>query len=798
MSENIFSLEETFEVDEKESAVPFEKDIQPKNSPNGFAKTVNQEVEKHLDALMKDLNPEQKDAVLTTEGAVLVLSGAGTGKTRVLTTRTASLILSKKCRPYQCMAVTFTNKAAREMKERLAAMIGADSEEVWLGTFHRFGLKILRRHAALVGLSSDFVILDEDDQERLAKQLLQSVGLDTKTYSPRVFCELVDKYKNKGFLPSMLSDFSEERFADGRFKELYQMYQNRLKALNAVDFGDLLLLSFEIMKNNPQVGALYQNRFKYILVDEYQDTNVIQYLWLRFLARGHNNLCCVGDDDQSIYSWRGAEIENILRFSKDFPNAKIIRLESNYRSTEAILKAASGLIAHNKGRLGKQLRVAPSGNPNATSACEKVAVYGSWSGKEEASRLSEQIEEDMRRGVPLSQIAVLVRAGFQTREFEEAFSREGIAYKVIGGFKFYEREEIKDFIAYLRVVAQPKDDLAFQRIINKPKRGIGSVTLKTLQETALQEGCSIYEAVEKSPLKGKTLQTLLTFTQQIDFWKEQLEQELPPSKLAQKILNESGYLQMWREENSIEAQGRIENLKELLNVIASDYSTLETFLDHVSLVMDTDEQDSEEHVSIMTLHGAKGLEFDIVYLPGWEEGLFPHQKSLEESGDDALEEERRLAYVGLTRARKKACISFAANRLVYGKWQSSVPSRFIEELPSEYLEVHTQQGIRSDFSYSGGYEDEADADSFFDSSFLKNENRGYFSRNEPSFGKTAPVFSSRPEKQQEYNGIKRGTQVYHDTFGYGTVMAVEGPKLDIYFEGLGRKKIMAQYVEKIK
>lgn len=794
MSEDIFSLEETFDAGVKEASVSL-GGARSQNNSVGFGE--NEGTPEYLDGLIKDLNPEQKEAVLTTEGAVLVLSGAGTGKTRVLTTRTAYLILSGRCRPYQCMAVTFTNKAAREMKDRLETMIGADASEVWLGTFHRLGLKILRRHAALVGLSPDFVILNEDDQERLAKQLMQSVGLDTKTHSPRTFCDLVDKYKNKGFLPSMLPERSEEHFAEGRFKDLYQLYQNRMTALNAVDFGDLLLLSFEIMKNNPQVGALYQNQFKYILVDEYQDTNVIQYLWLRFLARGHQNLCCVGDDDQSIYSWRGAEIENILRFTKDFPEAKVIRLESNYRSTAAILGAASGLIAHNTGRLGKQLRVAPSGNKNEAEG-EKVSVRGAWSGKEEAYRLTEQIEDDVRRGEPLSQIAVLVRASFQTREFEEAFSKEGISYKVIGGFKFYEREEIKDFIAYLRIAAQPKDDLALQRIINKPKRGIGASTLKTLQETAMGEGCSIYEAIDKAPLKGKTLQTLLSLKEQINAWREALEQEVPPGRLAQRILNESGYLQMWREENSIEAQGRIENLKELLNVITSDYATLEAFLDHVSLIMDTDEQDSQEHVSIMTLHGAKGLEFDVVYLPGWEEGLFPHQKSLEESGEAALEEERRLAYVGLTRAKKKACISFAANRLVYGQWQSALPSRFIEEIPSEFLDINVQQGIRKDFSSSGGYGNEIDADSFFDSSFSRGGNRGYFSREGYRTGQDAPSFSSRPEKSGEYNGIKRGTQIYHDIFGYGTVMGVDGPRLDIYFEGLGRKKIMAQFVEKVK
>ncbi|NCB49775.1 MAG: hypothetical protein EOM53_03760 [Alphaproteobacteria bacterium] len=740
-------------------------------------------------ALLKSLNKEQLEAVQTTEGALLVLAGAGTGKTRVLTTRIAYLIQKNLCRPYECMAVTFTNKAASEMKERLFNMIGPVAGDVWLGTFHKIGLKILRRHAQEVGLSSDFNIFNQDDSFRLLKLILKEYDVDVKKYSPKSLAEVIDSFKNKGFLPESLPKSLEAGASFPKSGFFYREYQERLRTLNAVDFSDLLLLSFEVLKNNPELALKYQHQFRYILVDEYQDTNIIQYLWLKLLAKGYGNLCCVGDDDQSIYSWRGAEVENILRFSEDYPKAKTIRLESNYRSTAEILGAASSLIAHNKGRLGKTLRVAPTHLLEG----KQVEVKGFWDSKKEAYFVAEDVSYN-RKGRRLSDLAVLVRANFQTREFEEAFSKEGIAYKVIGGFRFYEREEIKDMIAYLRVVAQPKDDMAFERIVNKPKRGIGAASLDKLREFAASSHQSLFESIDAYPSNKGAFAHLREIKALFVKWQEDLE-VLPFFEVAKEVLYESGYMKMWKDEASFEAKGKVENLGELLSVISADFETITAFLEHVSLVMDTDELSKDDCVNIMTLHGAKGLEFSKVYLPGWEEGIFPHQKSLDE-GEKALEEERRLAYVGLTRAKEEAVISFVANRQVYGQWQASIASRFLSEIDSKYLKTSSQMGMQSSF--------ENKEDENFDEPY---QNASNFFRNrgaaspQKGFSNSSLSRSTTSLKKNEAvteNGIKRGSQVYHEIFGYGVAVQVDGNKVEVYFEGLGRKKLMSPFLEKVK
>ena len=728
---------------------------------------------------LKNLNPEQYEAVTTTEGPLLVLSGAGTGKTRVLTTRLAYIIDKRLAAPWQCLAVTFTNKAAREMSERLEKMIGPDALTVWLGTFHRLGLRMLRQHYGVVDLQKDFVILGEDDSERICKQLMQEDGIDTKQWSPAGLNAVIQRWKDRGLSPAAVTPKEDSGFLCGNALNYYRRYQKRLKELNAVDFGDLLLLPLEIFKMRPDIAQIYQRQFKYILVDEYQDTNVAQYLWLRMLAQGSNNLCCVGDDDQSIYSWRGAEVENILRFSKDFVNAKIIRLERNYRSTAHILGAASALIANNESRLGKTLYVAPERDGSG----ERVQVHGYWSGSEEAERVIETVEHEMRK-TPLSQMAVLVRAGFQTRAFEEALIKAGIPYQVIGDFKFYEREEIKDAVAYLRLIANASDDLAFLRIVNKPRRGLGEVTLEKLSQTAHERQIPLLEAIDWAELKPSVRSTLTEFKKNILRWWERLADGEDLSKVASDMLEESGYNAMWRMDKSPDAPGRLENLKELINVMNGEFEDLNAFIEHASLVMDTENQINQDLFTVMTLHASKGLEFDIVFLPGWEEELFPHKKSLEENGSNALEEERRLAYVGLTRARKKAYISFAANRRVYGGWQNALPSRFIDELPPEHIDMIStvrQYDYTPKFSTKPSYQKwEEPADEETNAHFYE-------------WGKSTGSFYDDTPKKVKKSG-RVGKRVYHEKFGYGTVLDEEGEKLDISFDRHGRKKILARFV----
>jgi DNA helicase-2/ATP-dependent DNA helicase PcrA len=720
------------------------------------------------------LNSEQREAVETVDGPLLVLAGAGTGKTRVLTTRFAHILLTGRAFPGQVLAVTFTNKAAREMRERVGAILGRPVEGLWLGTFHALCARMLRRHAERVGLASNFTILDTDDQLRLLKQVMEAERVDTKRWAPPALMALIQHWKDRGLTPARITPTDDTDFAAGRARELYIAYQSRLRALNAADFGDLLLLTTELLRDQPDVLAQYHHMFRYILVDEYQDTNLVQYLWLRLLAQKHRNICCVGDDDQSIYSWRGAEVENILRFEHDFPGAKIVRLEANYRSTTPILAAASALIAHNEGRLGKTLR---PGRQDATG--ERVLVVALWDSDEEARMVGDRIEVLRRDGETLAEMAILVRAGFQTRAFEERLITLGVPYRVIGGLRFYERQEIRDAIAYMRLVVQPADDLAFERIVNVPRRGVGDVALRTIHEAGRQGGLSLLEAATKlvaeTGMKGRVKEHMGALLRGLIRWRAMLETDGHIVTVA-TMLDESGYTEMWQQDKSPEAPGRLENLKELVRALA-DFETLPGFLDHVSLVMENDEAANGERVSVMTLHGAKGLEFDTVFLPGWEEGLFPNQRALDEGGVKALEEERRLAYVGLTRARRRAIISHAANRRIYSNWQTSIPSRFIEELPDSDIERTGSAALARDTR--------ALAPTTFAGQFPLVARRA----------RTIEVWE-QPARPSKNEAIPVGSRVFHQKFGYGTVTAAEDDKLDVVFDKAGDKRVLDRFVEK--
>lgn len=709
---------------------------------------------------LNSLNPAQRQAVDSIEGPLLVLAGAGTGKTRVLTTRLAAILLSRKAWPSQVLAVTFTNKAAHEMRERVASLIGGPAEGLWLGTFHSVCVRILRRHAELLNLQSSFTILDTDDQLRLIKQIIKAEGIDDKKFPPRVLASIISRWKDRALLPEKVSPPGSE-FEKAAF-HVYGLYQARLKVLNAVDFGDLILLCLKLFAEHSDVLAQYTTQFHYILVDEYQDTNVAQYLWLRLLAQGSGNICCVGDDDQSIYGWRGAEVGNILRFEKDFPGATIVRLEKNYRSTPHILGAASSLIAQNASRFGKTLWTEQTDG-------EKVRIQGIWDGEEEARFIGDEAESLHRKGQSLNEMAILVRAGFQTREFEERFFTLGVPYRVIGGPRFYERLEIRDALAYMRIVVQPNDSLAFERIVNTPKRGIGTSTLQTLHQYARMEEISLTEAtlrlMETDELRGKAKTTLQGLLYDIARWRKQLE-TTPHGELARLILDESGYTVMWQLDKSPEAPGRLENLKEFANAI-DEFESLPLFLEHVSLVMENASGTSSEMISIMTLHSAKGLEFNTVFLAGWEEGIFPHPRAMGEKGGAGLEEERRLAYVGLTRARERAIITFAANRRVHNQWQSSSPSRFIEELPSEHTEQINVGGQAHAFTRRI-------------SAIPKQKAKEIPARN-------------LIEKEFQLNG-----RIFHMKFGYGRILSVEGDKLEIDFDHTGIKKVMKSFVKSVE
>jgi len=742
---------------------------------------------------LRGLNPPQREAVLTTEGPVLVLAGAGTGKTAALTARLAHLLHTRLAWPSELLSVTFTNKAAREMKERVGRIVGEAVEGMpWLGTFHSIGAKMLRRHAELVGLKSNFTILDTDDQLRLMKQLIQAADIDEKRWPARLLASLIDRWKNKGWTPDQVDAGEAEAYANGKGARLYAVYQARLRDLNACDFGDLLLHMLVILKGHRDVLELYQQRFKYILVDEYQDTNQSQYLWIRLLAQERRNICCVGDDDQSIYSWRGAEVTNILRFEQDFPRAKIVRLEQNYRSTPNILAAASGLIAQNAGRLGKTLWTQEDEG-------EKVQVIGIWDGPEEARRVGEELETIQRRGGRLDTAAILVRAQFQTREFEDRFIAIGLPYRIVGGFRFYERAEIRDALAYLRVIAQPADDLAFERIVNVPKRGLGDKAVAKLHQLARAEAIPLSVAaariLDTDELTGQARRSLGNLVGDFARWRSKLD-ELPHPELARLVLDESGYTSMLQADRSAESAGRLENLAELARAM-EDYETLGAFLEHVSLVMDNDADRESDKVTIMTIHAAKGLEFETVFLAGWEEGVFPSQRALDEGGKASLEEERRLAYVAITRARKRCIILHAANRRIYGQWTSSIPSRFVTELP----EAHTD----SESTMTGGaslwranWSERADP--FADvgrgtgrgPGWQRAASGGGFERTPTRVldVKASAVSLGNPGRSD----ISLGQRVFHSKFGYGTVAEIEGNKLEIDFEHAGRKRVLDSFV----
>ncbi|GAB5506953.1 MAG: UvrD-helicase domain-containing protein [Rhizobiaceae bacterium] len=827
---------------------------------------------------LEGLNPEQRQAVETTEGPVLVLAGAGTGKTRVLTTRIAHILATGRAWPSQILAVTFTNKAAREMKARIGVLVGEQVEGMpWLGTFHSIGVKILRRHAELAGLKSGFTILDTDDQIRLMKQLIQAEGLDDKRWPARQFAQIVDGWKNRGFGPKDIPEGDARASMNGKGRELYQAYQDRLATLNAVDFGDLLLHPIRIFREHHDVLADYHRRFKYILVDEYQDTNTAQYLWLRLIAQRPEpkgyvpaggrkddrpsagqtahaeaseqgersavsenkkqqiNICCVGDDDQSIYGWRGAEVDNILRFEKDFPGATVIRLERNYRSTAHILGAASHLIAHNEGRLGKTLFTDAADPDDAP-----VKVHASWDSEEEARAVGEEIEAAQRRGENLNDMAILVRASFQMREFEDRFVTLGLNYRVIGGPRFYERMEIRDAMAYFRVVANPDDNLAFERIVNTPKRGVGEVATNQIHATARAQEMSLLEAAaslaETDELKStKARAALRELTANFARWQGLLD-TTPHTELAEIILEESGYTDMWKNDRSAEAPGRLDNLKELIRSM-EEYESLRGFLEHVALVMDAEQNEEMDAISIMTLHSAKGLEFGTVFLPGWEEGLFPHQRALDEGGRSGLEEERRLAYVGLTRAKRNLHIWFASNRRIHGLWQSTIPSRFMDELPEAHVEVADESasygGYASQGAGSFGRRNPYGASRFdeqpasFSNTYAtpgwqraqqnrtEATDRNWGSRSghaverigygevDSGYGAGRGSVKSRTIEGELVaksvsdtpSAFAVGDRVFHQKFGNGNIAAIDGNKLTIDFDKAGQKKVLDGFVQ---
>ncbi len=767
------------------------------------------------------LNPPQREAVETLDGPVLMLAGAGTGKTRALTARIAHLLSTGKARPNEILAVTFTNKAAREMRNRVGGLLGQAVEGMpWLGTFHAICVKLLRRHAELAGLKSNFTILDTDDQIRLMKQLIIAEGIDEKRWPARALAAVIDKWKNRAWTPEQVPAAESSAFNDKGVK-LYTAYQARLKALNAADFGDLLLHVVTIFQAHPDVLQQYQRWFRYILVDEYQDTNVAQYLWLRLLAQSHQNICCVGDDDQSIYGWRGAEVGNILRFDKDFPGAKVIRLEQNYRSTAHILAAAGAVIEGNKGRLGKTLWTEAEGG-------EKVRLIGHWDGDEEARWVGEEIEA-MERGtrgmdpINANGIAILVRASHQMRAFEDRFLTIGLPYRVIGGPRFYERMEIRDAMAYFRLVVSPEDDLAFERICNTPKRGLGDKAQQKIQMAARTNGVSLLEGAKvllaAKGLTGKGAKELARFVENVERWRKQmlgptraanpvpdLLEDLDPTgaishiELAEIILDESGYTEMWQNDKTPEAPGRLENLKELIKALES-FENLQGFLEHVSLIMDNESDDSEPKVTLMTLHAAKGLEFPAVFLPGWEDGLFPSQRAMDEEGLKGLEEERRLAYVGITRAEAVCTISFAGNRRVYGQWQSQLPSRFIDELPADHVEVLTPPGLyghqgagsaQSEFGadYGSNLQAKAARADVYNSPGWKrmHANQGARGMSQPRETKNFVIDASA------ISSFTLGERVFHKKFGYGTVEGVEGDKLEIVFDKAGTKHVVGRFL----
>jgi DNA helicase-2/ATP-dependent DNA helicase PcrA len=810
---------------------------------------------------LKGLNAEQRAAVLSTEGPLLVLAGAGTGKTRVLTARVAHILAQKQAWPSQMLVVTFTNKAAREMRERTLALIGPEGEGLrWFGTFHSVSAQILRRHAELVKLKSGFTVLDTDDQLRLIKQILEAENVDTKRWTARYLASLIDGWKNRAIGPEKVDRNESYQFDNGKGQRFYQIYQDRLAVLNAVDFGDLLLHTIRIFTEHPEVLADYHAKFRYLLVDEYQDTNVAQYLWLRLLAQGNGNICCVGDDDQSIYGWRGAEVDNILRFERDFPGAKVIRLEQNYRSTAHILAAASHLITANRSRLGKTLRT-------QAGAGDMVKVRGVWDGEQEARLVADDVTS-WKQGKSTTDkprryddCAVLVRASWQMRAFEERFITSGIPYRVIGGPRFFERAEIRDALAYLRLIRSPQDDLAFERVVNVPKRGVGDTSMQKVHLAARSMDTFLTNAADMmirgEELKGAARTGLRRFVLDMERWRAEAQRMEAP-RLLEMVLEESGYTDMLQADKSPQSQTRLENLKELVRSIGA-FESLNAFLEHVELVMDNATgSGAEDQVQVLTLHSAKGLEWPMVFLPGWEEEVFPSRRSLDESGAKGLEEERRLAYVGITRARQRAYISFVANRQIYGRWTSVLPSRFIDELPPANVDAVSETGYVSPqggfygvggFGTDGGYQhasgggrsgggksrwDSPDVEdakelrggasvfdntpsgfrSTYDSPGWKRAQAATHDRRTPS-GPDAdrpfrdPDADGRPlargltpgdllasSDPAAAGGLALGDRIFHQKFGYGRITSIEGAKLTVAFEKAGTKKVVESFVER--
>ncbi|MFN5381616.1 MAG: ATP-dependent helicase [Alphaproteobacteria bacterium] len=708
---------------------------------------------------LEGLNPEQREAVENLDGPLLILAGAGTGKTKVLTTRIAHLLFNKRAFPSQILAVTFTNKASREMKSRMESLLGYEVDGLMLGTFHSIAAKVLRRHAELVGLTSSFTIIDYDDQLRLAKQILNDYNVDDKKNPPKVLVYLINHFKDKALAPDKVESYDNSYFADGKLPSLYAEYQRRLKLLNSADFGDLTLYNIEIFNTHLDVLEYYQNRFKYILVDEYQDTNVAQYLWLRLLAQKQRNICCVGDDDQSIYGWRGAEVTNILRFDKDFEGAKIVRLERNYRSKGHILNAASHIISNNKNRHDKTLWTEDDDG-------QKIKLNSLYDDREEARFIAEEIESLRRlRKLRYSDMAILVRAGYQTRSFEESLNAYRIPYHIIGGIKFYERMEIRDVIAYIRLLVNRGDSLAFERIINTPKRGIGGTTIQKIRMFANEEQISMAAAAQKlismRQIKGKGADSIMALLNNFDKW-DKLLSETTHYDVTDMMLAESGYIQMWKDEKTEESRDRVDNIYELLRSL-EEFPDLKTYLEHVSLINDIDNMQDDDRVNVMTMHAAKGLEFETVFLAGWEEGVFPSQKALDENGKSGLEEERRLAYVAITRAKNNLYISFTSTRRMYGSFQASTPSRFIDELPKESYEL-----LNAPSSYTR----------------YKNLNSQQHYQKPKS-----PVISNKPDAK-----FKVSQKVTHPKFGSGRIINIAGDIAEVVFAESGIKKVMIDYL----
>ncbi len=734
-----------------------------------------------------DLNDSQKEAVKNLDGPLLVLSGAGTGKTRVLTARLANLLYSNKTKPWNILAVTFTNKAAKEMRTRLESLIGPSANSVWLGTFHSIAARILRENAEVVGLNSNYTIITPDDQIRLLKQIMIDQDIDIKKFTPKAMSNLISSWKDKGFKPDDINKSDDDFFGNGKAINIYKTYQSRLVTLNSTDFGDLLLYNLTIFSEHFDILQKYQSKILYFLVDEYQDTNTIQYLWLKLFANKSQNICCVGDDDQSIYGWRGAQVGNILKFEKDYTLAKVIKLEENYRSTGRILEAANSIIANNKERLSKKLKTS-SGDG------DKIDLISVWDGVEEAKITSLEIENLHSLGFRYDQIAVLVRAGHQTRYFEERFVDIGIPYKVIGA-KFYERLEIRDALAYLRVVQQPNDDLALERIINVPKRGLGTSTTSLIHSYAKKNNISFFSASQEllltDELRPNVKRTLQNLINQFIEWNNH-NKEISHTDLALKVLEESGYISHWQNENSIESEGRLENLKELINAM-SGFDNLSGFLEHISLVMDGDNEAEAGEVSLMTLHAAKGLEFDAVFLPGWEEGMFPSQRSIDELGLSGLEEERRLAYVGITRAKKRLFITFAANRQIRGLWQGSIPSRFISELPKRIINENIEGNLGADVSsYNQIDFDLSSNNSSYGPGFIRAKQNGIKSLN---------VYKNSQFEKNIYEpnlNLSVGQRVFHQKFGMGLIISLDGDKLNINFDKAGEKKVVSSFIKIIE